>query len=121
VVLCCCAVYGGPQLKPSNLLRREVIGGELRMLYFSVLFLPAIMLLLDLPWLQCLCWRLLCRSPARYWRQSAGSQARAAGSTVSGDWCLGDSGHDRLAGLMSLAAGDLPSPWALLVFTVCRS
>lgn len=110
----------GLKLKPSNLLRREVIGGGL--LHFaisSVLFLPAIRLLLDLPWLQC----LLLASALSFSSTVLAAKVLESkrelrafhGRVAIGVLVL----QDMIALLvMSLAAGDLPSPWALLVFAL---
>ncbi|MEA1605663.1 cation:proton antiporter family protein [Pseudomonas spirodelae] len=110
----------GLKLKPSNLLRREVIGGGL--LHFaisSVLFLPAIRLLLDLPWLQC----LLLASALSFSSTVLAAKVLESkrelrafhGRVAIGVLVL----QDMIALLvMSLAAGDLPSPWALMVFAL---
>lgn len=108
----------GLKLKPSNLLRREVIGGGL--LHFvisSLLFLPAIMLLLDLPWLQCLLLAIALSFSSTVLAAKvleAKRELRAFhGRVAIGVLVI----QDMIALLvMSLAGGDLPSPWALLVF-----
>ncbi|MBS7660819.1 cation:proton antiporter [Pseudomonas lalucatii] len=110
----------GLKLKLSNLMRREVIGGGLlHFLISSLLFLTAVTLLLELPLREAL---LL-------------SVALSFSSTVLAAKVLESkrelrSFHGRLAiGVliiqdllalvaMSLANGEAPSPWALLVFAL---
>ncbi|WP_339905479.1 cation:proton antiporter family protein [Pseudomonas guineae] len=108
----------GLKLKPSNLVRREVVGGAL--LHFvisSVVFLPAIMLLLELPWHQCLLLAMALSFSSTVLAAKvleAKRELRAFhGRVAIGVLVI----QDMIALLvMSLAAGDLPSPWALLVF-----
>jgi predicted Kef-type K+ transport protein len=110
----------GLKLKLSNLVRREVIaGGLLHFFISSLLFLAAIVLILELPLREAL---LL-------------SVALSFSSTVLAAKVLESkrelrSFHGRLAIgvliiqdllallVMSLANGDAPSPWALLVFAL---
>jgi predicted Kef-type K+ transport protein len=108
----------GLKLKPSNLLRREVIGGGL--LHFvisSVLFLPAIMLLLDLPWLQCLLLAIALSFSSTVLAAKV-LEAKRELRAFHGRVAIGVLVIQDIIALlvMSLAAGDLPSPWALLVF-----
>lgn len=108
----------GLKLKPSNLLRREVLGGGL--LHFaisSLVFLPAIKLLLDLPWQQCLLLAIALSFSSTVLAAKVLENKREMrafhGRVAIGILII----QDMLALLvMSLAAGDWPSPWALLVF-----
>ncbi|MDP3816064.1 cation:proton antiporter family protein [Pseudomonas sp.] len=110
----------GLKLKLGNLVRREVIGGGL--LHFaisSLVFLPAIMLVLDLPWQQ----SLLLAIALSF------SSTVLAAKVLEGKREL-RAFHGRLAIgvliiqdliallVMSLASGELPSPWALLLFAL---
>lgn len=108
----------GLKLKASNLLRREVFGGGL--LHFaisSVVFLPAILLLLELPWYQCLLLAIALSFSSTVLAAKVLESKRELrafhGRVAIGVLVI----QDMIALLvMSLAAGDLPSPWALLVF-----
>lgn len=108
----------GLKLKASNLLRREVFGGGL--LHFaisSVVFLPAILLLLKLPWYQCLLLAIALSFSSTVLAAKVLESKRELrafhGRVAIGVLVI----QDMIALLvMSLAAGDLPSPWALLVF-----
>ncbi|WP_405118154.1 cation:proton antiporter [Pseudomonas leptonychotis] len=108
----------GLKLKASNLLRREVFGGGL--LHFaisSVVFLPAILLLLELPWYQCLLLAIALSFSSTVLAAKVLESKRELrafhGRIAIGVLVI----QDMIALLvMSLAAGDLPSPWALLVF-----
>ena len=108
----------GLKLKPSNLLRREVIvGGLLHFIISSLLFLSAIMLLLDLPWDQCLLLAMALSFSSTVLAAKVLESKRELrafhGRVAIGILVI----QDMIALLvMSLAAGDLPSPWALLVF-----
>jgi predicted Kef-type K+ transport protein len=108
----------GLKLKPSNLLRREVIGGGLlHLVISSVLFLPAIMLLLDLPWLQCLLLAIALSFSSTVLAAKV-LEAKRELRAFHGRVAIGVLVIQDIIALlvMSLAAGDLPSPWALLVF-----
>jgi predicted Kef-type K+ transport protein len=108
----------GLKLKPSNLLRREVIGGGLlHLVISSVLFLPAIMLLLDLPWLQCLLLAVALSFSSTVLAAKV-LEAKRELRAFHGRVAIGVLVIQDIIALlvMSLAAGDLPSPWALLVF-----
>src|SRR3990167_1204898 len=110
----------GLKLKPSNLVRREVIGGGL--LYFadsSLIFLPAILLILDLPWQEglLLAIALSFSSTVLAAKVLEGKRELRA---FHGRVAIGVLIIQALLALlvMSLANGDAPSPWALLVFAL---
>jgi predicted Kef-type K+ transport protein len=108
----------GLKLKLSNLVRREVIGGGL--LHFaisSLIFLPAIMLILDLPWLQglLLAIALSFSSTVLAAKVLEGKRELRAfhGRVAIGVLII----QDLIAlVVMSLASGKIPSAWALLLF-----
>ena len=110
----------GLKLKLSNLVRREVIGGGL--LHFtisSLIFLPAILLILDLPWQEglLLAIALSFSSTVLAAKVLEGKRELRAfhGRVAIGVLII----QDLIALLvMSLANGDAPSPWALLVFAL---
>lgn len=108
----------GLKLKISNLVRREVIGGAL--LHFaisSLIFLPAIMLILDLPWQQglLLAIALSFSSTVLAAKVLEGKRELRAfhGRVAIGVLII----QDLIAlVVMSLASGKVPSAWALLLF-----
>lgn len=110
----------GLKLKLGNLLRREVIGGGL--LHFaisSLVFLPAILLLLDLPWQQALLLAIALSfsSTVLAAKVLEGKRELRAfhGRVAIGVLII----QDLIAlAVMSLAAGELPSPWALALFVL---
>lgn len=110
----------GLKLKLSNLVRREVIGGGL--LHFAIsclLFLPAIQLVLDLPWRQALLLAIALSfsSTVLAAKLLEGKRELRAfhGRVAIGVLII----QDLIALLvMSLANGAVPSPWALLVFAL---
>ena len=110
----------GLKLKLGNLLRREVIGGGL--LHFaisSLVFLPAILLLLDLPWQQALLLAIALSfsSTVLAAKVLEGKRELRAfhGRVAIGVLII----QDLIAlAVMSLAAGELPSPWALTLFVL---
>lgn len=110
----------GLKLKPSNLIRREVIGGGL--LHFvisSLIFLPAILLILDLPWQEGLLLAIALSFSSTVLAAKVLESRRELrafhGRVAIGVLII----QDLLALLvMSLANGDAPSPWALLVFAL---
>jgi predicted Kef-type K+ transport protein len=108
----------GLKLKLSNLVRREVIGGGL--LHFaisSLIFLPAIMLILDLTWQQglLLAIALSFSSTVLAAKVLEGKRELRAfhGRVAIGVLII----QDLIAlVVMSLASGKVPSAWALLLF-----
>jgi predicted Kef-type K+ transport protein len=110
----------GLKLKLSNLIKREVIGGGL--LHFtisSLIFLPAILLILDLPWQEglLLAIALSFSSTVLAAKVLEGKRELRAfhGRVAIGVLII----QDLLALLvMSLASGEVPSAWALLVFAL---
>ncbi|SDH86948.1 Predicted Kef-type K+ transport protein, K+/H+ antiporter domain [Pseudomonas benzenivorans] len=110
----------GLKLKLGNLVKREVIGGGL--LHFaisSLIFLPAILLMLDLPWQQglLLAIALSFSSTVLAAKVLEGKRELRAfhGRVAIGVLII----QDLIAlVVMSLANGEIPSPWALLVFAL---
>src|SRR3989344_4361560 len=108
----------GLKLKIGNLVRREVIGGGL--LHFaisSLIFLPAILLLLELPWQQglLLAIALSFSSTVLAAKVLEGKRELRAfhGRVAIGVLII----QDLIAlVVMSLASGKVPSAWALLLF-----
>ncbi len=108
----------GLKLKLGNLVRREVIGGGL--LHFtisSLIFLPAIMLILDLAWQQglLLAIALSFSSTVLAAKVLEGKRELRAfhGRVAIGVLII----QDLIAlVVMSLASGKIPSAWALLLF-----
>ncbi|TWC29256.1 transporter (CPA2 family) [Pseudomonas sp. SJZ079] len=110
----------GLKLKLSNLVRREVIGGGL--LHFcisSLLFLPAILLFLDLPWQQGALLAIALSFSSTVLAAKVLESKREL-RAFHGRVAIGVLIIQDLIALvvMSLASGAVPSPWALLVFTL---
>ncbi|MHA6493404.1 cation:proton antiporter domain-containing protein [Pseudomonas borbori] len=110
----------GLKLKLGNLVKREVIGGGvLHFALSSLIFLPAIVLSLDLPWLQALllAMALSFSSTVLAAKVLEGKRELRAfhGRIAIGVLII----QDLIALIvMSLASGEVPSPWALLVFAL---
>lgn len=110
----------GLKLKLSNLVRREVIGGGL--LHFglsSLIFLPAILLLVDMPWQQGLLLAMALSFSSTVLAAKVLESKREL-RAFHGRVAIGVLIIQDLIALvvMSLASGDIPSPWALLVFAL---
>ena len=110
----------GLKLKLSNLVRREVIGGGL--LHFaisSLIFLPAILLVLELPWQQGLLLAIALSFSSTVLAAKVLESKRELrafhGRVAIGVLII----QDLIAlAVMSLANGEAPSPWALSVFAL---
>ncbi|MEX6502669.1 cation:proton antiporter domain-containing protein [Pseudomonas zhanjiangensis] len=110
----------GLKLKLSNLVRREVIGGGL--LHFalsSLIFLPAVLLLVDMPWQQGLLLAIALSFSSTVLAAKVLESKREL-RAFHGRVAIGVLIIQDLIALvvMSLAGGDIPSPWALLVFAL---
>ncbi len=108
----------GLKLKLSNLVRREVIGGGL--LHFSIsslIFLPAIMLILDLAWQQSLLLAIALSFSSTVLAAKVLESKREL-RAFHGRVAIGVLIIQDLIALvvMSLASGKIPSAWALLLF-----
>lgn len=108
----------GLKLKLSNLVRREVIGGSL--LHFaisSVLVLPAIVLVFDASWRDSLLLAIALSFSSTVLAAKVLEGKREL-KAFHGRVAIGVLIVQDLIALvvMSLAAGQVPSPWALLVF-----
>ncbi|KFX69042.1 sodium:proton exchanger [Pseudomonas taeanensis MS-3] len=110
----------GLKLKLGNLIRREVIGGGL--LHFaisSLLLLPAILLILDLPWQQGALLAIALSFSSTVLAAKVLESKREL-RAFHGRVAIGVLIIQDLIALvvMSLASGEVPSPWALLVFAL---
>ena len=110
----------GLKLKLSNLVRREVIGGGL--LHFalsSLIFLPAVLLLVDMPWQQGLLLAIALSFSSTVLAAKVLESKREL-RAFHGRVAIGVLIIQDLIALvvMSLAGGDIPSPWALLIFAL---
>ncbi|MCQ4296944.1 cation:proton antiporter [Pseudomonas stutzeri] len=108
----------GLKLKISNLVRREVIGGSL--LHFvisSLLVLPGIVLILDMPWNEALLLAIALSFSSTVLAAKVLESKREL-RAFHGRVAIGVLIIQDLIALvvMSVAAGQVPSPWALLVF-----
>lgn len=108
----------GLKLKVGNLVRREVIGGSL--LHFvisSLLVLPGIVLILDMPWQEALLLAIALSFSSTVLAAKVLESKREL-RAFHGRVAIGVLIIQDLIALvvMSVAAGQVPSPWALLVF-----
>ncbi|KXO77100.1 cation:proton antiporter family protein [Stutzerimonas stutzeri] len=108
----------GLKLKLGNLVRREVIGGSLlHFLISSVLVLPAIMLILDSDWREAMLLAIALSFSSTVLAAKVLESKREL-RAFHGRVAIGVLIIQDLIALvvMSLAAGKMPSAWALLVF-----
>ena len=108
----------GLKLKLGNLVRREVIGGSLLHFFISsVLVLPAIMLILDSDWREAMLLAIALSFSSTVLAAKVLESKREL-RAFHGRVAIGVLIIQDLIALvvMSLAAGKLPSAWALLVF-----
>ncbi len=108
----------GLKLKLGNLVRREVIGGSLLpFLISSVLVLPAIMLILDSDWREAMLLAIALSFSSTVLAAKVLESKREL-RAFHGRVAIGVLIIQDLIALvvMSLAAGKMPSAWALLVF-----
>lgn len=108
----------GLKLKLSNLVRREVIGGGLlHFIISSLVFLPAIMLILDLAWQQGLLLAIALSFSSTVLAAKVLESKREL-RAFHGRVAIGVLIIQDLIALvvMSLASGKIPSAWALLLF-----